>query len=136
MDLSQYDPTLAVDVTKELAEAKLDQNRLYKLPNGRIVKIKSFWQDAFADQLGSRAVMMTASVCDEAGQMLPGATISAPTYVRPRIVIGGETLEAQIDEGRRRWALHHGYYQDFWQPIEGVGELAPSPVEAAVPDDA
>lgn len=129
MDLKDFDPATVTDVTAELGEAN-PCNRLYRLPGGQVVKVKSFEQTE-ARALGSpdnwRVFAITASLCDAAGQALPG-TIGDTRKVTTRLTPSSPSHGEQLDEERRKWAqwceqLHTRHGED----VAGVLPMAPPP---------
>lgn len=106
MDQRAFDPAEAVDVTAELGEDRPGENRLYRLASGDIVKVKAFWSTR-PTLPGQREAEITASLCDAAGQALRNAEgqveISETVYLIPSV--GPVSMDDQLDEGRRRWAV-------------------------------
>lgn len=130
MDLRHFNPADVADVTQELGEERPGENRLYRLSGGEVVKVKSFWITRAIALPGQREVELRASLCDERGQALPdgqgGLLISEPHYV-VLSPAGERTLEDQVDEGRRRWALAYHHTVRMWATdVQGVA-VKPEP---------
>lgn len=104
IDTRGWPMALVSDVSDELGERNA-ANRLYRLPSGRVVKVKCYEQPRVPGQPEDmRVFMMRASLCDPAGAA-DVETIGQRHMGVCRIMPGGETVEAQLEETRRSWAL-------------------------------
>lgn len=125
-DLRAYNPELVQDASQELGELN-PANRLYRLPSGRIIKIKTFelgpaYKSSLPPQ--ARVFRMTASMCNAQGQLQGPDQIGPPhmaiTNLNPESPDHGD----QLDETRRRWALWtEEFFNRHHQSIDGVVQL-------------
>lgn len=106
MDLRPYLAAAAdvADVSGELGEGN-PANRLYRLQDGQIIKVKCYPNPAVDTQpANARVFQMKASLCDETGAAdveTIGELLKAVCFVTP----AGPSIEAQLDETRRAWAI-------------------------------